>query len=53
MRSIVANLLVISGLTAIIAAAGIWNVTGGLAVGGAVAVAVGVGLIVTKRKVGP
>ena len=50
MRSIVANILVIAGLTAIIAAAGMWNVTGGLAAGGVVAVAVGVGLTVRKRR---
>ena len=50
MRSIIANILVIFGLTAIIAAAGMWNVTGGLAVGGVVAVVVGVGLTVRKRR---
>ncbi len=50
MRSIVANILVIAGLAAITVAAVRWNVTGGLAVGGAAVVAVGVGLTVRKRR---
>ncbi len=52
MRSIVANILVVSGLIAIVSAAGMWNMTGGLAVGGVVAVAVGCGLTIAGRKAG-
>ena len=53
MRSIIANILVIAGLAAIVVAAVRWNVTGGLAVGGVVAVAVGCGLSATGKRTGP